>query len=164
MAKSTAKSSAFWIHGNAVEPENPDSLMQFARRGWGAQCKGMSGTTHWFHFPIASPSLLKGSPMYLARLFILYNTMPGGKTELQPVITEAHVYDGRTLAMTFDDLSLSGAHDEIVGPANTLAINPVLRIANGLGFSVAVRFPLRQHEESISYDILFTAAGAEFAS
>jgi len=90
--------------------------------------------------------------------------MPGGKVELQPIITGVHVYDGRTLAMSFDDLTLSGPHDDAIGPQNTLVINPVLRIANGLGLSVGVRFPQRESDESISYDILFTAAGAEFAS
>jgi len=164
MAKSTAKTSVFWIHGNAVEPENPESLMHFARKGWGAQCKGMSGTTHWFHFPIASPSVLEGSPMYLSKLHVLYNALPEGPSELYPVITTVHVYDGRTLAMSFEDLSLSGVHDEVVDASNTLELNPALRIANGLGISVGVRFPLREREEPISYEILFTAAGAEFAS
>lgn len=159
-----AQTSIIWVHGNAVEPEQQESLMRFARKGWGAQCKGMSGTTHWFHFPVCSPSVLEGSPMYLSRLYLLYNTMPEGKTELQPVITNVHVYDGRTLAMSFDDLSLSGVHDEAVAVDNTLAINPALRIANGLGLSVGVRFPMREREESIGYEILFTAAGAEFAS
>lgn len=102
--------------------------------------------------------------MYLSKLYIMYNTMPGGNAELQPVITNVHVYDGRTLAMSFDDLSLSGVHDELIEAANTLVLNPALRIANGLGLSVGVQFPLRESEESISYDILFTAAGAEFAS
>ena len=102
--------------------------------------------------------------MYLSKLYLMYNTMPGGKVDLQPVITSVHVYDGRTLAMSFDDLTLSGAHDDVIGGQNTLAINPVLRIANGLGLSVGVRFPQREREESISYEILFTAAGAEFAS
>ena len=139
-----AQTSIIWVHGNAVEPEQQESLMRFARKGWGAQCKGMSGTTHWFHFPVCSPSVLEGSPMYLSRLYLLYNTMPEEKTELQPVITNVHVYDGRTLAMSFDDLSLSGVHDEAVAADNTLAINPALRIANGLGLSVAVRFPLRE--------------------
>lgn len=138
--------------------------MRFARKGWGAQCKGMSGTTHWFHFPIASPSVLEGSPMYLSKLYLMYNTMPEGTTDLQPVITNVHAYDGRTLAMSFDNLSLSGVHDEAIAIDNTLTINPVLRIANGLGLSVAVSFPLREGEESIGYEILFTAAGAEFAS
>ncbi|HCV44281.1 MAG TPA: hypothetical protein DGH68_12405 [Bacteroidetes bacterium] len=159
-----ARTSIIWVHGNTAEPEQPESLMRFARKGWGAQCQGMSGTTHWFHFPIASPSVLEGSPMYLSKLYVMYNTMPGGKAELQPVITNVHVYDGRTLAMSFDDLSLSGVHDELIEAANTLVINPALRIANGLGLSVGVQFPLREGEESISYDILFTAAGAEFAS
>ncbi len=159
-----ARSSVIWVHGNAVEPENPESLMRFARKGWGAQCKGMSGTSHWFHFPIASPSVLNGSPMYLSKLYLMFNTMPEGKTELQPVITNVHVYDGRTLAMSFENLFLSGSHDETIGAANTLVLNPVLRIANGLGLSVGVKFPLREREETISYEILFTAAGAEFAS
>jgi len=160
----TASSSIIWVHGNTVEPENPETLMRFARKGWGAQCKGMSGTTHWFHFPIASPSILKGSPMYLSKLYIMFNTIPGGHTELQPVITAVHIYDGRTLAMSFENLSMSGAHDEVIDTANTLTINPALRIANGFGLSVAVKFPLREHKESIGYDILFTSAGAEFVS
>ena len=159
-----AHTSVIWVHGNAVEPEETESLMLFVRKGWGAQCKGLSGTTQWFHFPVCSPSVLEGSPMYLSKLYLMYNTMPGGKVDLQPVITSVHVYDGRTLAMSFDDLTLSGAHDDVIGAQNTLAINPVLRIANGLGLSVGVRFPQREREESISYEILFTAAGAEFAS
>lgn len=159
-----ARTSVIWVHGNAIEPEQPENLMHFARKGWGAQCKGMSGTTHWFHFPICSPSLLEGSPMYLSKLYLMYNTEPGGASELQPVITNVHVYDGRTLAMSFENLCLSGIHDETIAGDNTLAINPVLRIANGLGLSVAVRFPQREGEESIGYEILFTAAGAEFAS
>jgi len=159
-----AQTSVIWVHGNAIEPEQPENLMHFARKGWGAQCKGMSGTTHWFHFPICSPSVLEGSPMYLSKLYLMYNTTPEGASELHPVITNVHVYDGRTLAMSFDNLSLSGVHDETVAADNTLAINPALRIANGLGLSVAVRFPLREGEESIGYEVLFTAAGAEFAS
>jgi len=159
-----ARTSVIWVHGNAIEPEHPEDLMRFARKGWGAQCKGMSGTTHWFHFPIASPSVLEGSPMYLSKLYLMYNTMPEGTTDLQPVITNVHAYDGRTLAMSFDNLSLSGIHDESIAADNMLTINPVLRIANGLGLSVAVRFPMREGEESIGYEILFTAAGAEFAS
>jgi hypothetical protein len=159
-----ARSSVIWVHGNAAEPEHLESLMEFARKGWGAQCKGMSGTTHWFHFPICSPSILEGSPMYLSKIYIMFNTMPAGPTELQPVITAVHVYDGRTLAMSFENLMLSGVHDETIDTANALTINPALRIANGFGLSVAVSFPQREVEESISYDILFTAAGAEFAS
>jgi hypothetical protein len=159
-----ALTSVIWVHGNAVEPENPDTLMRFARKGWGAQCKGMSGATHWFHFPVCSPSVLEGSPMYLYKLYLMYNTMPDGTVERQPVITSVHVYDGRTLAMTFEGLAFSGAHDDTISATNTLVINPALRIANGLGLSVGVRFPTREHDESISYDVLFTAAGAEFAS
>ena len=97
-----AHTSVIWVHGNAVEPEETESLMLFVRKGWGAQCKGLSGTTQWFHFPVCSPSVLEGSPMYLSKLYLMYNTMPGGKVDLQPVITSVHVYDGRTLAMSFD--------------------------------------------------------------
>src|SRR5436309_14937634 len=124
MTKSIARPSAFWIHGNAVEPEQPETLMQFARKGWGAQCKGMSGTSQWFHFPIGSPSVLRGSPMYLSKLYVMYNTMPAGHAELQPLITNVHLYDGRTLAMSFENLSLSGTHDEVIDAWNTLVINP----------------------------------------
>jgi acetate kinase len=53
---------------------------------------------------------------------------------------------------------------EVINASNTLVINSALRIANGFGLSVGVKFPLREREESISYDILFTSAGAEFAS
>ena len=102
--------------------------------------------------------------MYLSRIYLMYNTRPGGKVDLEPVITAVHVYDGRTLAISFDDLALSGVHDESISAGNILTLNPALRIANGLGLSVGVEFPQREKEESISYDILFTAAGAEFAS
>jgi hypothetical protein len=161
--KTAERKTVIWVHGNAVEPEEQDDLMHFARKGWGAQCKGMSGATHWFHFPVCSPSLLKGSPMYLSKLYLMFNTMPGGKADIHPIITTVHVYDGRTLAMSFEKLALAGVHDEGVTEANTLTINPVLRIANGLGLSVAVEFPMREAEESVSYEILFTATGVEFA-
>jgi hypothetical protein len=162
--KSKAKQSILWVHGNMVEPEHPASLMQFARRGWGAQCRGMAGMTNWFHFPVAAPTVINGSPLYLRSVFILFNTMPAGPTMRHPAINHVHIYDGRTLAMSFEDLALCGGHDEHVDEVNTLKLNPALRIANGLGLSVAVSFPTREGQESIGYDVLFTAAGAEFAS
>lgn len=141
---------AFWIHGNNVEVQDPNSVIE-GRFDWGTQYINRSDNENWFHFPIPTPVIIDDVRPPLIRVFVFYNAVTA-------TINEVRVRDGSRLVTAFTNLNLVGDHSS--GPEdniNSWKIDPPAGIAFGLGISVAAAIPRHQA-------IIFTTAGADFQS
>jgi len=98
------------------------------------------------------------------KVFVFYNTDIPAPTGDRPYITDVHVYDGPNKVREFNNLNnLAGNHGSTIDGSNSWVVNPPLTILFGLGLSVHVRFPpTYQPGVSVSYEIVFTTAGADF--
>jgi hypothetical protein len=159
-----ALKAAVWAHGTVVEAEYPGNLQGLVRRGWGTHFVGKPGTENWFHIPITTLPILDGQRLKLVKVFVFYNTDTPVVAAARPYITDVHVYDGPSKIKEFSGLgNLAGKHDAAIDTANSWAVTPNIPVQWGVSLSVHVHFPPPLPAgASPNYEILFTAAGADF--
>jgi hypothetical protein len=157
--------AAMWIHGNIVQVEFPERLIDIPevgktgfRRGWGTLFQGPrdprpESLQNWFHFPMPTPVILDDIRPQLVKVFVFYKATFAE-------ITHIHLYDGPIIVRAFD-VSLGGDHSTTIDASNSWVIDPPITIFFGLGISVGVMF----HPVSIApNELLFTTAGADFVT
>lgn len=149
IAKST------WVQGHALEAETPEQLSQTYVKGWGTTFHGKRGTINWFHASLTTPSTLNNENIRLSKVFVFFDS---GEKMFHSSIKHIHIYDGAHKIRSFDNLSLSGIHDEHLDASNCHFIYPFPRVRSGLGISIGVYFPRQNSNAKIS----FSTIGADF--
>lgn len=170
--------NSIWVHGNAFVAQDPDELEAIRSRlsnpaappaiqhvGWGTYFRGGEGLFTWFHAPIPVP-ILGGilDQGLLEKVYFLYDIV-------NATIKNVDVYDGKKKIASFSGLYLAGNPDPInpghasgtINGYNSIAITPHVSVHSGLGLSIGVQFNKSLDAQTPS-EILFTAAGASFAS
>lgn len=142
---------AMWVHGTSVQAQREGYYISRRRVGWGTEIA--STDKEWFHFAVPTPVIFGGHDSLIEKAFVLYNTTMTAK------IIAAHFYDGKDVFQSFNNISLSGAHDVQLDPSNVFTLKPV-HLKWGLGISVWVDFGPSTPDGVPS--ITFAAAGADF--
>lgn len=119
-----AISQAMWIHGHAVQSEDPN--LPVARIGWAGRI-AHPGSQGWYHLAIPTSVLVTDIRLRIDRAMIQYSTGSQG------FVRNCHIYDGPTRIANFDNLNLSGANRFDPFP---VAGRP--QVALGIGISVNI--------------------------
>ena len=157
--------NAYWIHGNSIEPEYPQLLLDEKgapmehgqRKGWGQFFYGstVKGSINWFHISIPTPVIEENTRVKLIKVFVLFKTIGNAK------ITDIHVRDGDKPPRKFEMLGRSGDHLNI-DSLNTFVIDQKIDMVTGLNIAVRVDFGPVYDETLKPSGIQFSAAGADF--
>jgi hypothetical protein len=143
---------AFWVHGNAVQPEYPDRLESFTRKGWGTVLKVKPKTNNWIHIPFTTPVLIDGVRPTLKKVFIFYKTQ-------DVLIDRLHIYDGKKKVRSSEVFwkgDYSASIDNAHNAHGTVTSVPIIIY---YGMEVCVRI---KHFSGEDRSVLFTCAGADF--
>ena len=146
--------NAVWVHGTAVEAEDPGALNGIQRVGWGTSFQGKPKAFTWFHISIPTPVIINDVRPTLEKVFVFYRTNGAS-------IRSVHIYDGPRKIKAFDGLMLEGDRSGNIVPANTWAFDPPITLGFALGLSLGVQFAVG-FDSPITTEILFTTAGADF--
>jgi len=151
--------AAMWVHGTAMEVENPDGLIPngIIREGIGTHFYGHSKSFNWFHIPIPTPVVLDGHRSSLVSVFLFYQFFAGS-------ITNVHVWDGPHRVRMFDNLKLKGNHLNEIDNQNKWIIDPPLPINYGLKLAIGVQFATNFDTPDTvdKLEFLVSTAGADF--
>jgi Family of unknown function (DUF6623) len=161
---------ASWTPGIGFMPaETPSGTQDINGIGWtgvvglrqsgGTTFKGKSGTSIWFHVPIATPVIIKGVRAKLLRVFVMFQCGdPAAQiaTNAGANVTDIHVWDGGTRIKTFGGFQLFGEHRFKLDTSNTRDMGtPAPEVSFGIEIAVHVKFTKDQI-------VTFASAGADF--
>ena len=152
---------ASWIAGTSVISQDSDVPVE--RVGWGARINfdpfAFPATPRWFHFAIATPTVIKSQGAWIIRVMIQF------KTTGSVAIDRVDLWDGGRGLMQKGNLRLAGDYvDRIVVGENVIELPPLggdnehWGIWSGLGVSIHV-------DPGTDYgDIHFASVGADFGA
>jgi hypothetical protein len=137
------------------------------RRGPGSFWLGEAGNGNWFHVSIPTPSIISDQQVSLKRVFLKYSVGANWTDQSEfagATITDVQVWEGSNRLQQFGPFSASeerfGDHTGALDAKNTFVLSNSPPVSSGIGISVRVEFRAVGGELTV----LFTAAGAEFAS
>ncbi|GAB3964642.1 hypothetical protein GCM10029978_025590 [Actinoallomurus acanthiterrae] len=119
-----AISQASWVHGHAVQPEDP--TLTVGRIGWAGQIRH-PGSQGWYHIAVPTPVIVTDIRLRIDSAMLQYTTGSQG------TVKHVHVYDGPTRIANFDNVNLSGA-DRL--DRFTLPQTPKPSVGLGIGISI----------------------------
>ena len=90
-----------WMHGNSLQVEHPDRLVELWRTGFLGRLVGQPGTENWIHFAIPTPVIADGQRLRAARIALVFRT-----DSPDAVLNTVHVYDGDRRIAEHDNLRL----------------------------------------------------------
>jgi hypothetical protein len=95
-----AISQAMWVHGHALQPENP--ALTVGRMGGAGQLRRAG--SGWFHIAVPTPVIVTDIRLRAAAAIVFFSSGNQG------AIHNLHVWDGNTRISANDNLNLSGAN------------------------------------------------------
>jgi hypothetical protein len=116
-----AISQAMWVHGHALQPENP--ALTVGRVGGAGQLR-RTGTSGWFHLAVPTPVIVTDIRLRAAAAMVFFSSGNQG------IIHNLHVWDGNTRISANDNLNLSGTNQFSRFGLPTPAVN------YGIGISI----------------------------
>ena len=136
------------------------------RVGSGVRFRGKRDRSVWFHFPIPTPVIFRGSTRderaRLSAVFVMWRTDGGSR------VKSVHVWDGAKDRLMTHDLDAfgdfsggtgqPGSHPKLVPDRNAFTVGGDPPVFYGVGVSVLVQFPAGSDNGVIT----FTSAGADF--
>ena len=129
------------------------------RQSGGATFKGKSGTSIWFHAPIATPVIINNTRAKLVRVFVMFqcgDPMAQIATAAGANVTDIHVWDGPNRIKMFGGFSDFGEHRFKFDTNNMRDMGtPAPDIFFGVEIAVHVKFTQDQM-------VTFASAGADF--
>ncbi|HEX7797453.1 MAG TPA: hypothetical protein VF456_23990 [Vicinamibacterales bacterium] len=162
---------ASWSPGIAFMPaEIPGDMVQVGNVEWtailglrqsgGATFQGRTGTSNWFHVPIATPVIISDKRVKLARVFVMFQCGDASKNNADLAgcnVTRIDVWDGPNRIHRFGPVKLFGEHRFKFDTNNMHAMPaPHPDIFFGIELAVQVSFSMD------NFPITFASAGADF--
>ena len=142
---------ASWIHGNAVQVENPENLQRMGHFGWGADMDFIDSTGTWLHVPLPTPVIVGGVRTTIDTIFLMF------KSE-HCQIQQIHVYDGASKVGGVNQALLTGDHLTGLDGWNTHHIVPHT-VLWGMGISFFVQASIMRN---VRRRLIVGAAGGDF--
>ncbi|WP_157429762.1 DUF6623 family protein [Actinomadura oligospora] len=119
-----AISQAMWVHGHALQNENP--ALTVGRIGWAGQIRH-PGTSGWYHLAIPTAVIITDIRLRVDAAMVMFSTGAQGS------IKSFHVWDGDNKILGLDGLNLTGTN---VFSRFVLPQNPRPSVRWGLGISI----------------------------
>lgn len=96
-----AISQAMWVHGHALQNEDP--ALTVGRIGWAGQLRHL-GTSGWFHIAVPTPVIVTDIRLRVDSAMVYFSSGSQG------TIRNVHVWDGNNRISQNDNLSLTGSN------------------------------------------------------
>jgi hypothetical protein len=141
-------SHAMWTHGNSMQVEYPERLVQRKCIGWYIRVEGWPGTVNWFHFAIPTPVLIDDVRQRAACAILTFET-----ASVDAFVRDVHIYDGSGKIAEHNGVNLSGLNSFT---RFDIATKP--EIWQGIGISIGVEFGL----QALDHWMTFVSAGCDF--
>jgi peptidoglycan hydrolase-like protein with peptidoglycan-binding domain len=121
---------ASWVHGTAVNVEQPENIESMRRFGFFTRLVGKPNTQNWFHFAIPTPVVVNDDRKVVGPCLLRFQT--GGTSA---VVRDVHIYDGEVRVAAHDSVNLSGSQ-----PFTRFGVAHAPEVQWGVGISIGITY------------------------
>jgi hypothetical protein len=160
-----------WTHGSSVQPQNPQTLRNMTRFGYGTLIEGIPSTDEnaiqWFHFAVPTPAFAwnnrRNQSQRLEIVQVRIKFWTGGTATR---VRSVNVWDANNLIAEYTDREqqFTELYGDQRNPYRTFGIRDRRPVEAGIGISMGVIFGLLEPDTpGAGYPVIeFNAAGAVF--